>query len=335
MTKVIFRIPKKLKQKLYILYHLLNKTFLRKYFPIINVTIETTSCCNLKCKGCYRTLNEYPAKNKNMSLEDFKNYINQLPKTFTLVLHGLGEPTLHPDISEIVEYASKSKKFNNILFTTNALAKKPEIYEELFSKGLTSIIISVDSLDPIEVKKLRPFTDIKLLAQNIQYLIRKFPNKINFSMVISRTNFNTFQKTVKKLSELGVKCLSFQPFDAQMSRNSTNCLSLKEKRIFLKKIKNLKIDEMKFKTSEWFKPITSPCNNPLTAPIITVDGYLTPCCRILNKEIFNLGSLKERSFKEIFFSKRYFSIQKNIDNGNYPSFCNGCIGNHIKARGKK
>jgi MoaA/NifB/PqqE/SkfB family radical SAM enzyme len=330
LIKLINYIPKKFKQKILSINYSLNKTFLKKYLPLNSLYIEITSCCNLKCKGCYRTLHNYESKNKYMSLENFKKYVDQSPRASSLYLYGLGEPTLHPKIKEIVKYAAQSLKFNNIAFTTNALAKNPEIFDELFSKGLTQVVISVDSLISKEVNKMRPITDIKKLAENIKLLLEKFPEKIKISMVVNKINFNTFEKTIKELYDLGLKEISFQPYDDL--GYSEMCLSIKEKKEFLERLKNLKT-HMKFYPNEGFKSSNKDfCKQPSTAPVINVNGYLTPCCRIYDEQIFNAGNLKNKTFKEIFFSKKYSKIQNNIGKGIYPSFCKGCRGNHLENK---
>jgi radical SAM protein with 4Fe4S-binding SPASM domain len=107
-------------------------------------------------------------------------------------------------------------------------------------------------------------------------------------------------------------------------------LSSKEKSEFLEKLKNCKID-MEFCPSG-FTLTEVPCTLPSTAPSVNTQGYLTPCCVFYDEDIFNAGNLKEKSFKEIFFSKKYLEIQKNIRKGKYPKFCKGCMGNHVEVR---
>lgn len=308
---------------------LYKKSAFRKHLPLQNIYIETTTFCNLKCKGCYRTIHDYSGKNRHMSYDSFKKYVDQLPSAQCLTLHGLGEPTLNPDIAQIVKYARKSNKFGSIVFATNALRKNLQIYELLFSNGLSNIAISVDSLDHEEVTKLRPDTDVELLKRNIKILNENFAEKITYTIVISKINMNTFLQTTDNLIELGAKAIGFQPFD-DLGGGPNICLSFKEKEEFLKRFKRIKT-ETNFKLSavEHFKPTKKPCYQPIFSPVITVDGYLTPCCRVLDKNIFFYGNLNEKSFKELFFSKKVYDIQKEIENGEYPSFCKGCMSSHV------
>ena len=313
------------------LYSFLVKTSLRRYMPTNMIFIETTSSCNLRCPGCYRTSHKYVGKNKNMSLKDFKRYVDQLPSTISLILHGLGEPTINPDFPEMVKYAHDSRKFNKISFTTNTMAKPPEIYEILFANGLSNIRISVDTLNQEEVEKLRPGTNVKTLAENIKYLHQRFADKISICMVASNVNLNSVEETVRKLVNLGVKTIKLQTF--QDEGDSDKCLSEEEKEKYVQIVKRMKYEGVKIKFLDPdYKIPNVPCNAPSTRPVITVDGYLTPCSRIHNKDIFNFGSLKEESFKELFFSRRVDKMRNKMKMGKYPAFCKGCYSNHSERK---
>ncbi len=300
---------------------------LRRHFPLSTVNIETTNLCNLRCPGCYRTSHDYPSKNKNMSFEDFKLYIDQLPPARFLVMHGLGEPTINPDLPKMVKYAYNTKKFICIDFVTNLLARKPTIYDGLFADGLTRIRVSVDTLNQQEVDLLRTGTNIELMKENLKYLLARYADKISILMVCSKVNIHTFEKTVEELIKLGVKKVGFQPYEN--GGESSRCPSEAEKAEFLRIINNFKKKNIDVVCSVNFEPPKGPCVQLYTAPTITVDGYLTPCCRILNKEIFNFGSLKDTRFKDLYYTKRIDEMQKGMIEGRYPSFCNGCVNKHV------
>ncbi len=78
--------------------------------PNLNkVEIELTTNCNLMCKFCDRRCSQAPAK-ENMSLEQIHNFINESIqlnyKWYSIGILG-GEPTLHPDLEEIIHILRK------------------------------------------------------------------------------------------------------------------------------------------------------------------------------------------------------------------------------------
>jgi len=77
------------------------------------VYLEITNNCNLNCSFCIKN----KRKPKYMSFDEFKIILEKLEKhTKFLYFHILGEPLLHPNINEYIDYASN--KFN-INITTN------------------------------------------------------------------------------------------------------------------------------------------------------------------------------------------------------------------------
>lgn len=79
---------------------------LRKYKPVRFAWIEITSKCNQKCLHCFLgdDLNAYAHK----PIEKIQRYISVLVEAGTqeIVISG-GEPTLHPKIREVLEYATQ------------------------------------------------------------------------------------------------------------------------------------------------------------------------------------------------------------------------------------
>ncbi len=304
----------------------LRKSIIGRYMPLGLLYIETTTYCNLRCSACYRTLHDYSGKNKHMSLDDFKFYVDNTPRASSLGLHGLGEPVLNPDLIRMIEYAKEKRKYANICFNTNAVAKPPEFYEELFASGLDELAISVDSLDPEEIEELRSGTCVEHLKENIKHLSAKFPKRISICMVVSKINVDSAQETLSKLAGLGIQSIGFQPVEDM--GGVPFCLCSEERHKFfneMTKFINSKCSSLRYSFSNFLGRPKVPCTMPYVSPFITVEGYITPCCQVVDKDVFNYGCLKDRSFNEIFFSKDAKLLRKSISQGNYPDFCKNCV----------
>ena len=304
---------------------------LRKYFPVRCVQIEITTYCNLKCKGCYHNIKDYPGKNKHMPLEDFKMYVDQMPKVDDLKIYGKGEPTLHPDIMEIVEYADKSNKFNDIIISTNCLACKPSFFGELFKKGLTRIIISVDSMIQEEANELRYGTDIEKLKHNIECLLTNHYREVGFAVVVSKTNYPTIEKTVEILDDLGAKKISISIF-SNLNGFKHLVLSSDEKIDLVRKVKQVRTKNAEIVVGRYLFQQDKPCDVIFTRAVISVNGHLVPCITDMDENIYSVGCLKEETFTELFFSNRYGLIQDKMNKGMYPPVCKGCCKNHTEYK---
>ena len=82
------------------------------------IYLEITNACNLNCPFCIKN----KRKINYITLDNYKYIINKI-KDYTkeLYLHILGEPLLHKDIIDFIEYANNQELQVNI--TTNGYLK--------------------------------------------------------------------------------------------------------------------------------------------------------------------------------------------------------------------
>ena len=108
--------------------------------------IEITNRCNMSCPVCFADSGPAPS---DINLEAVKSRINKLKSiagVIPLQISG-GEPTLHPRLPEIIEYA-KSSGFRNIELITNGIriSREPEFLPLLKHAGLTAVYLQFDGL---------------------------------------------------------------------------------------------------------------------------------------------------------------------------------------------
>src|SRR5262245_26828844 len=78
--------------------------------------LETTNRCNLPCTTCPRTFEELePAA--NMSFDLFRSIVDQYPNIARVVLHGVGEPMMVPNLPRLIRYLQQRGTY--VLFNTN------------------------------------------------------------------------------------------------------------------------------------------------------------------------------------------------------------------------
>ena len=102
---------------------ILGKSSLNTYPNEIN--IEPTNKCNMKCKFCAR--HNLTRANCDMDFTKFCDITDEVKEhTDAFKFIGIGEPLLHPNIAEMIEYAH-SKGITTYL-TTNGLKLTPEMW---------------------------------------------------------------------------------------------------------------------------------------------------------------------------------------------------------------
>lgn len=96
----------------------------------ININLELTDHCNLKCTMCSQSLRDeaHGAPHRFMEWDTWKQSLHNLrdfPEEIQLCPHWLGEPTLHPDFDRFISYAfcinQNNQLFRGFRLHTNAV----------------------------------------------------------------------------------------------------------------------------------------------------------------------------------------------------------------------
>jgi uncharacterized radical SAM superfamily Fe-S cluster-containing enzyme len=113
--------------------------------PIFSITNN----CNLQCPICFTHNRPDRIYNKSFEeLEKLLDHIEEEQKHLDLLNLTGGEPTLHPQLPEILERCAK-RTFRRISMNTNGLilGKNRALAEKIKQSG-TQVILSLDTLDP-------------------------------------------------------------------------------------------------------------------------------------------------------------------------------------------
>ena len=122
----------------------LEMPYLIQIFPVY--------ACNFKCGYCLhsldRKLHGYISEETLMPLERFKKIVDDIKlsgvKIKMLRFAAIGEPLLHPQISEMVEYANKAGIAESIDIVTNGALLTKELSAKLIEAGLSKLRISLE-----------------------------------------------------------------------------------------------------------------------------------------------------------------------------------------------
>jgi len=96
-----------------------------------------------------------------------------------------GEPTLRPDIVEIVRRVAAIPGVRDVAMTTNAILL-PRLAEPLVDAGLKRINVHVDTLDPVRLKKLMRFGTLEDIEAGIQAAVDAGLTPIKLNCVVTR-----------------------------------------------------------------------------------------------------------------------------------------------------
>jgi len=112
------------------------------------VYVELTTHCNLRCPMCLKFAEGSCIEEGDMPLELFKKLVPSLAHTRFLVLNGIGEPLLHPDLDEIIVLArAVMPPDGRIGFQSNGLLLHKKRALQLIQAGIDTVCLSLDNLN--------------------------------------------------------------------------------------------------------------------------------------------------------------------------------------------
>jgi putative metalloenzyme radical SAM/SPASM domain maturase len=189
--------------------------------------LEVTTNCNMSCGMCVKNAPGSSISNQHLNIAIFKKLLPYLPHVQELVLNGIGEPLLHPDLLWMIskaheqmadkrasetsdKRASETSEDCWIGFQTNGLLLTSSLTEQLLDAGLNRLCISVDSV-PEEQKcgiSLTHSNNLPVSPFSMVNAVRRQKDKSRFQLgaeiVILRETLSQLPQLIQRLAEEGV-----------------------------------------------------------------------------------------------------------------------------------
>ena len=190
-----------------------------------HVQIDLTNNCNNNCIACWcnSPLLEEKAlkaeqKSHTLPFELLKESLDELASLGTQEIYfsGGGEPFMHPQIMEILDYAKK-KKFSCYVNTNFTLLDKEKI-KRIIDLGIDHLTVSTWAATPEIYAATHPNKDaqtFKQITENIKFLNKnkKKTPYIKLYNVISNLNYHELKDMVIYAKETGSESLEFTLVD--------------------------------------------------------------------------------------------------------------------------
>jgi MoaA/NifB/PqqE/SkfB family radical SAM enzyme len=179
------------------------------------VDINIGYSCNEKCKFCYyiQTVKDRNTE-KDLSTDEVKRRISFIhsKEIQTLEFTG-GEPTIRPDLVELIAYA-KSLGFKSISMITNGLRTANFDYaKKLADAGLDDVLVSIHG------NNAKAHDDVTETAGSFDKTIQtvknfqQLPVKVRANCVISGYNYKGAVETLALYHSLGLQTANFILFN--------------------------------------------------------------------------------------------------------------------------
>jgi radical SAM protein with 4Fe4S-binding SPASM domain len=270
--------------------------------------IDPANVCNLHCPLCPTGLGTLARRRGKMALMDFKRIVDQIaPYAYYLELYNWGEPFLHPEIFDMIQYATKHRI--SVRLSSNLNHFSQEMACQTVRSGLATLIVAVDGATQESYERYRRGGHLATVLENIRLLVdakrrtctsRPF---IVLRMLASRHNEGEIEDLRYTAHELGVNAfttgtlfintrdeaqaqewlptdgrLSYYDYQADCLENMWDCADLWER-----------------------------C-------VINHDGGVAPCCW-LQDPAHDFGNALEKSLQKIWNGEAYVSSRRVFSRG--------------------
>lgn len=282
-------------------------------FPFI-VDVELTNQCNLQCLFC----GQQTMKRQKGFMEEkiFQKVADEcaLHKT-PIRLIRWGEPFLHPQITNFIEYAKN--KGLAVHVTTNGQIISEEQMKAIIEAKLDSLIFSFQGADKTEYEIMRNNKQYDILKKNILRMVELRGDSEKPFIHISCTMTDETKEQIDKfVQDWGSVADSVGVGKTNLSR-----LSLEQ----IKSLDNLgKLLEVK--NRETVKKIYTPCSEVYQKLSVDWNGDVSCCCMDFD-DYLTVGNINENSLEEIWNNSEKLKLfRRMLDKNMHKSltFCSTC-----------
>ncbi|MBI5018279.1 MAG: radical SAM/SPASM family putative metalloenzyme maturase [Deltaproteobacteria bacterium] len=118
--------------------------------------VEVTTRCNLRCRMCVKQAAGCSVEEGDLTPETFAALEPALPGLDALVLSGIGEPLLHPELEAFVRRAKALLPPEAwVGFQTNGLLLDGDRAASLAAAGVDRVCLSLDAVSPAAFQRIR------------------------------------------------------------------------------------------------------------------------------------------------------------------------------------
>ena len=266
----------------------------------LQLNIELTSYCNLRCKMCNYNFIENKT-HKHLSLELVDQIVNEAKSLHveSLWLGAYSEGLLHPDIIEILRKFAQVKSLDYWLLTNGTLLNK-RVAETIVDIPLTWLTVSLDAATAETYKQIRGGR-LDIVERNIDEFLKIREEKgsklpfLRVSFVDMKENHNELELFRKKW-EGKADIVDVQTL-MDFSENAVNA------------------------------PIDGSfvCRDLYRMLSIKYDGELLPCCSAAYESAGKNFYLKDVSIQQFWNSNFHKALLESVRSKKYLPHCMRCV----------
>ncbi len=295
------------------------------------IVLEMTSACNINCIMCGRSTTKFT---NTFFQEEWLSLFDPMVENIEEVtLLGWGEPTLHPNFSEFLEWAHKHnlRKF----FCTNG-TKLNSLIDDIFKYEVELLTVSLDGANKETNDKIRKGTDFAGIIESVKNIVARkkqlntqYPY-ISFVMTLMQSNYKQFPDYVRLAESVGideVKGVYLTVFDDRLKEESLYNHRDEVEKVFIESEAlgeklgiSVKLPELQGEDLAGNNP-HKDCYVGWRDFFLGSDGYVRSCMSTPVK-LFKINEYN--NFDEMWNSKELIDFRRRVNNNSMPDACKNC-----------
>jgi radical SAM protein with 4Fe4S-binding SPASM domain len=295
--------------------------------------IDPINICNLQCPLCPTGRKLMPSQGK-MSPDTFRRIIDIFKDYAQWVgLYNWGEPLLHPDIFEMVQYIAKNNT-RSMISSNFSVPFSESRAEEMIKARLSRLVVSMDGATRETYEQYRVGGNFDKVITNLHILAEAKLRK-NSSLPDVVLQFIVFRHNEHEIGQ--IEALA-KRVGARASITSAIC--------DMGTVAETSPQEAAAKHGEWLPSNSNyrrydelgnwlynvdVCHSLWNTTVFRWDGEVFPCC-LPYKDQDSFGNINENSFEEIWNNQKYqharsLFLKTSAINSKCSTVCDACYKN--------
>jgi radical SAM protein with 4Fe4S-binding SPASM domain len=314
--------------------------------------VEVTGSCNLRCPMCLvRYRPPLGRVSGSMTAARFAALLEELPDVRDVMLQGLGEPLLAPELLDMVRMAKA--RGVTVGFNSNGTMLSRDKAAALVEAGLDWLCISVDAATPGLYAAIRDGADLQRVGENVRALNEAKAERgterphLSLVMVVMRRNLDEIERVVRLAAAWGVprvlvQNLSHSFDDAGPGYAEIRAFTAGEalwaggrdrdalSRAFdaarrAAEESGVVLDLPRLDPRPPRRGAGQPgCERPWLDPYVGHDGTVQPCCMVMGNDRAAFGNAFEDGFATVWSGERARGFRAALLSDDPPDVCKGC-----------
>jgi len=274
----------------------------------INLSIEPTTSCNLRCPECPSGLRSFTRSTGMIDYDLYTKIIDEVRgHLIHILLYFQGEPYLHNQFFDLVKYASLNGIYTAT--STNAHYLNEENAKATVQSGLDKLIVSIDGSTQETYEQYRIGGSIEKVIEGTKNVVawkKKLgsakPHLI-FQYLVVKPNEHQIDEVQKIARSIGVDEVVFKTAQIYDFENGSPLIPDNPK---YSRYRQGSDGKYSLKND-----LLNQCWKMWHSCVITWDGKVVPCC--FDKDASHqMGDLKNESLKNIWYGEAYQQFRQSI-----------------------